>query len=107
MFRTFLIGVLAALAMLSIAPPASAMPVDTGAAASVAGSSATEVRLVCNRWGRCWRTRPAYYVPPVYFAPRVYVGPRRFYGPRYGAYRGGRHYYRGNNGWRHNRNFRR
>jgi hypothetical protein len=36
--------------------------------------------VVCNQWGRCWRTGPRYY--------RYGYGPRRYYGPRYGYYGG-------------------
>ena len=38
--------------------------------------------LVCNEWGRCWRTGPRYY-------RYGYYGPRHYYGPRYGYYRPG------------------
>ena len=44
-----------------------------------------QVRLVCNQWGRCWRTGPRYY-------GYDYDGPRGYYGPGYGYY-GGRGYY--------------
>lgn len=99
MFRTFLISLFSAFAIMSMAPAASAMPVDTAPAASVAGSSAvTEVRLVCNRWGRCFRTRPAYFVPPIYYGSRRYYGGGRYYGGR--VYHGGRHYRGGRPAWR-------
>jgi len=45
-----------------------------------------EVRLVCNEWGRCWRTGPRY---------GYYGGPRRFYGHPPGYYRGGPRFYHG------------
>lgn len=51
---------------------ASAMPVSN--LAGVAPSQTEDVRLVCNRWGRCWRTGPVY-------------GGYRAYGYR-GGYRG-------------------
>ena len=48
-----------------------------------------QVRLVCNEWGRCWRTGPSYYRSG-YYAPRRY-GYGYGYGydaPRYGYYGG-------------------
>jgi hypothetical protein len=47
-----------------------------------------QVRLVCNEWGRCWRTGPRYYRYGAY-------GPRRYYGPGYGYYGGPYGYYGG------------
>jgi hypothetical protein len=38
------------------------------------------VRLVCNQWGRCWRTGPRYYYGDAY----------NYYAPPYRPYR--RHY---------------
>jgi len=46
------------------------------------GAPVEQVRLVCNEWGRCWRTGPRYY-------RYGYYGPRHYYGPRYGYYRPG------------------
>ena len=46
-----------------------------------------QVRLVCNEWGRCWRTGPRYY--------RYGYGPRPYYGPGYGYYGGPYGYYGG------------
>lgn len=58
---------------------ATAMPVDRLAGLKAGDAQAEQVRLVCNRWGRCWHV-PSY----------------RSYG--YGAYgygwRGYRHHYR-------------
>lgn len=80
MLRTILMSIFSAVALFVLVPAASAMPVDRAAPASVAEHAATtQVRLVCNRWGRCVRTRPRYYAPPVYFAPRRYYAPRRVY----------------------------
>lgn len=65
---------------------ASAMPV-----APISNGVATpeKVALVCDDWGRCWRTRPRYY--------------RYRHGPpyRYGHYGPGRGYYRGYDGPRY------
>jgi len=30
-------------------------------------------RIVCNAWGRCWRTRPLVYAAPVVVYPRRHV----------------------------------
>ena len=55
-------------------------------------SPVEQVRLVCNEWGRCWRTGPRYY-------RYGYYGPRRFYGPGYGyGYYGPRYGYYGGPG---------
>lgn len=65
------------------AASASAMP--NGLASGVLGERAgvaEQVRLVCDRYGRCWRT-PGY-------GPRYGYAPRYGYGPRYGYYGGPR-----------------
>lgn len=65
---------------------ASAFPV---APLGEVASPVEQVRLVCNQWGRCWRTGPRYY-------RYGYYGPRRFYGPGYGyGYYGPRYGYYG------------
>ena len=69
----------AATLTIGIAASASALPVDKLSTIAVDGIQADQVRLVCNRYGRCWRT--GY---PVY---RGY-GYRR-YGYRGYGYRGG------------------
>jgi hypothetical protein len=66
-----------------LAATASAMPV--GKIAPGATTQAEQVRLVCNRWGHCWRTG-GYY---------------RTYG--YRSYGWDRGYHRG---WRHHRHWR-
>lgn len=45
-----------------LAASASAMPVGGlgKSAANGATNQVEQVRLVCNRWGRCWRTGPYY-----------------------------------------------
>ena len=69
---------LAAGGFLTLAATSSqAMPVGNLGANLDAGVSGDmqQVRLVCNRWGRCWRTGPRYY--------RYGYGPR-YYAPAYG-----------------------
>lgn len=64
------------------ATPASAAPmVDRGVVDAIQHDQAQvqKARLVCNAWGRCWRTRPRYYAP--LYAPRPYYRPYRA-GPR-------------------------
>jgi hypothetical protein len=52
-------------------------------------SPVEQVRLVCDEFGRCWRTGPRYHRYG-YYGPRRYgYGPRYgYYGPRYGYYGG-------------------
>jgi hypothetical protein len=94
--RKFLLACFATagLAIAALATPtAQAAPIAPAGLATVDQASPIEqVRLVCNRWGRCWRTGPRYYRPRVY-GPRfgVYVGPRYRYGWRHRCY------------WRHGR----
>ena len=68
---------------------ASAMPLSNLSATVQSDEAIQEVRLVCNEWGRCWRTGPRYG----YYAPRAYYGPRYGYYGRpyrpYGYYGGG------------------
>jgi hypothetical protein len=71
-------GAVAALAALSLSP-ASAFPV---APLGATASPVEQVRLVCNEWGRCWRTGPRYYRYGYYGGPYH----RPYYGPRYGYY---------------------
>ena len=69
----------------------AAMSASTASAAPmvgpfVAGSTKTtapnveKARVVCNAWGRCWRTGPRYYRPR-YYRPRYYRP--RYYRPRF------------------------
>jgi hypothetical protein len=70
---------------------ASALTVAAGAAvpAALAEPLVEEARVVCNRYGRCWRTRGHAYGH--YRGPRYYG----YYGrPRYYAWPGYPHYYR-------------
>lgn len=72
---------------LAVGGAASAAPrLDLGLATqSGFASNIEQARIVCDAWGRCWRTRPRYYQP--YYGwggPRYYGygwgGPRHFYG---------------------------
>jgi hypothetical protein len=58
---------------------ASAMPISPVPSLD---NNIEKTRLVCNAWGRCWRThRYGYYG---YYRPRRYYGPGwGYYGPRY------------------------
>jgi hypothetical protein len=48
---------------------------------AVAPVEAVPVQLVCDYWGRCWRTYPRYVAPPPYFYPGYgYHRPYRPYG---------------------------
>ena len=68
---------------ISAAPAAAAPMMDP----FVSGSAQTETqnvekaRIVCNAWGRCWRTRPRVYAPRFYYGRPAY---RRGYGYRRG-----------------------
>jgi hypothetical protein len=65
---------------------ASAFPV---APLNEVASPVEQVRLICNQWGRCWRTGPRYYRYGGYYGPRRYYGgPYGYYGPGYGYYGG-------------------
>ena len=65
------------------ATSSSAMPVSNlGAAVS---SDVEQARVVCNRWGRCWRTGPRYgYYAPRYHRPYAYRPYGYGYRPYYG-----------------------
>ncbi|MCB1536083.1 MAG: hypothetical protein KDJ44_15550 [Rhodoblastus sp.] len=72
-----LIAMSAALVMgaAAFAAPASAAPMaDRGVVAAIQQDHAQveKARIVCNEWGRCWRTRPRYYAAPFYGPPRIY-----------------------------------
>jgi hypothetical protein len=52
----------AATLTIGLAASASALPVDKLGTVKIDGVQADQVRLVCNRWGRCWRTGGGYRV---------------------------------------------
>jgi len=65
------------------AAPASAAPMMdpfVAGAADTAVPSVEKARVVCDAWGRCWRTRPRYYAPRFYYGRPMY---RRHYHRRY------------------------
>ena len=76
-----------------LASAASAAPLSPAAVGTSAASNIDQVRLVCNEYGRCYRTRGPRYVyrgdDDRYYAPRRSYG---YYGggPGYGGgYYGG------------------
>ncbi|WP_018319121.1 hypothetical protein [Bradyrhizobium sp. WSM2793] len=79
--------VLGALAAALIASSASAAPLAPAAIASTEATNVEQVRLVCDEYGRCYRTRGPRYVQRYYGGDDGYVV-RRSYG-----YYGGPGYY--------------
>lgn len=62
------------------AAPASAAPMADPFVGGAAQSTTIEkARVVCDAWGRCWRTRPRYYAPRFYYGRPMY---RRGWGYR-------------------------
>ncbi len=45
-----------------LASAASAAPLNANGIGNVEASNVEQVRLVCNEYGRCWRTRGPRYV---------------------------------------------
>src|SRR4051812_40940531 len=72
-----------------LASAASAAPLSPAAVGTSAASNIDQVRLVCNSYGRCYRTRGPRYVTRDY--DDGYYAPRR----SYGYYGGGPAYDRG------------
>lgn len=80
-----------------LASAASAAPLSPAAVGVSEASNIDQVRLVCNQYGRCWRTRGPRYVYRSYdddgYYPRrsygYYGGPGYYAGPGYGYYGGG------------------
>jgi hypothetical protein len=65
----------AALAVTSSAQAAPLMPT-----APVVDNGIENVRVVCNEWGRCWRTRgPSYYGDSYNYYEPSYRHHRRYY----------------------------
>lgn len=83
-----------------LAVAAAAAAISVGAL--VVSASPASARVVCNRWGHCWHTRPYYYgayygygYDPYYYDPYYYGyygpyygPPPYYYGPAYGGYYG-------------------
>ena len=82
--KIILLGALAATLM---AASANAAPVAPAAIASAEAAGVEQVRLVCDEYGRCYRTRGPRYVQRYYGGDDGYVV-RRSYG-----YYGGPGYY--------------
>ncbi|MBP2433895.1 MULTISPECIES: hypothetical protein [Bradyrhizobium] len=88
---------LGALAATLMASSASAAPLAPAAIASNEASDIEQVRLVCNEYGRCYRTRGPRYVQRYYGGDDGYVVRRSYgyysgpgyYGRGYGYYGGG------------------
>jgi hypothetical protein len=78
---------LGAFAVTLLASAASAAPLNATVVGSPEASNIDQVRLVCNEYGRCWRTRGPRYVQRYYGDDDSYVV-RRSYG-----YYGGPGYY--------------
>ncbi len=85
-------------ATMLLASAASAAPLSPAAVGTSAASNIDQVRLVCNEYGRCYRTRGPRYVyrsyDDGYYAPRrsygYYGGGPAYYGSGYGGgYYGG------------------
>ena len=88
--RKTILGVAASVSVLAFGTGvASAFPV---APIAQAASPVEQVRLVCDEWGRCWRTGPRYYrygyYGPRYYGPGYGYPGYGYYGPRYGYYGG-------------------
>ena len=89
--------ILGCLAATAVVTAASAAPLNTAAIGGQQASNTDQVRVVCNEYGRCWRTRgPRYitrdYDDDGYYARRsygYYGRPGYYGGPAYGGYYGG------------------
>jgi hypothetical protein len=73
---------------------ASAMPFNNVSAA-LGESHVQDVRVVCDRYRRCYNTARAYRYARPYYAPRYYNSPGYYGGPGYGYYGGPYGYYGG------------
>src|SRR5258705_12644258 len=89
-----ILSIIGATALLASA--ASDAPLSPAAVGIAEASNIDQVRLVCNEYGRCFRTRgPRYvqrYVDDGYYPRRsynYYGGPGYYSGPAYGGYYGG------------------
>nr|WP_083754765.1 hypothetical protein [Bradyrhizobium murdochi] len=90
-------AILGCVAVAALVTAASAAPLNPTALGGEEASNIDQVRLVCNEYGRCWRTRGPRYITRDYDDDGYYV--RRSYGyydrpgyyggPAYGGYYGG------------------
>jgi hypothetical protein len=78
----FTIPAIVALAGLGLTSGASAMPMSNLSQTVQGDQPVEQVRLVCDSWGRCWRTPSRRYYAPSY----SYRGYYPSYGYRYGGY---------------------
>ncbi len=84
-----ILAIMGATALLASA--ASAAPLNPTAVGTPEASNTEQVRLVCNQFGRCWRTGPRYVYRNYdngYRSYNYYGGPG-YAGPGYGYYGGG------------------
>jgi hypothetical protein len=86
---------LATAALASLATSASAAPLNVGGSATTETPNVEQVRLVCDEYGRCFRTRgpryvQRYYDDDAYVARRSYgyYGSSGYYDRGYGYYGG-------------------
>lgn len=87
--KKLILSIAAATALLTTA--ATAAPLSPAAIGADAGASAEQVRMVCDEYGRCYRTRGPRYVRPYGYGggyDRGYRGYDRGY-ERRGYYGGG------------------
>ena len=85
-----ILSILGATALLASA--ATAAPLNPTAVGTPEASNTEQVRLVCNQFGRCWRTRGPRYVYRNYdsgYGSYNYYGGPGYAGPGYGYYGGG------------------
>src|SRR5216684_933319 len=86
-----ILAIMGATALLASA--ASAAPLNPTTVGTPEASNTEQVRLVCNQFGRCWRTRGPRYVyrnyDNGYRSYNYYGGPGYYTGPGYGYYGGG------------------
>src|SRR2546430_4534314 len=86
-----ILSILGATALLASA--ATAAPLNPTAVGTPEASNTEQVRLVCNQFGRCWRTRGPRYVyrnyDSGYGSYNYYGGARDYRGPRLSPFLGG------------------
>jgi hypothetical protein len=84
--KTFTLPLLAVVAIGSLtAGSAAAMPFSANnRTAALDESLVQDVRLVCDRRGRCWNTRSARYRSRYYAQPGYYYAQPGYYPPGYG-----------------------
>jgi hypothetical protein len=93
--KTILLAAAAVASLATAASAASAAPLNVGGLATVETANVQQVRLVCDEYGRCVRTRgpryvQRYYDDDAYVARRSYgyYGGPGYYDRGYGSYGG-------------------